>query len=143
VGFLLLLLPFLLLTTSSQKLTALPLRLGGLEGAQTAQIRTLTIELADGVAEVVAEVRRTDVLADASDVDRRRVVVVPLADGSVDCAGLSEALWSLHRLDPEPTRVRLLPDDEMATAEVVAVLDAVRARAGEPLFPDVVVGADP
>ena len=58
----------------------------------------------------------------------------------MDLEGLQQALLRLQALDPQRERALVVPADDVPTTRVVALVDAVRARGGEPLFPEVVLG---
>ncbi len=137
VGLLLLLLPFLLITTSPDKLTAIDLHLSGGGGAPSPArvLESVEVRVEGADLEVRAAVRKTDVLAAAGDVEMR-VVEIPGAEDP-DFVALQDTLARLRALDPAQTRIRVIPDDALSTADLVQVLDAVRARGNDPLFPDV------
>ena len=143
ISLMLLLLPLLLFATSPQKLTALSLALAlpGEVPQRSGVIERVTIRVTQGSARVSAEVRKTDVLAGQGDVERRLFEVPGRANG-LDYAGIQDALGALRALDPEgqQSRAILLPDDSVPTRVVVALLDAIRSRDGQQLFPDVILG---
>lgn len=138
VGLLLLLLPFLLLTTSPDKLTAIDLHLSGQGGAPAPArlVETVQVTVRQGAYELRTEVRKTDVNAAAGDVEAR-VVSVP------DLPALQAELARVKALDPGQTRIRVVPDDAMPTSGLVRVLDAVRAHDKGELYPDVELAEGP
>ena len=138
---LLLLLPMLLVTSSPQKLAGIGLSVAGAGELPPHAGAVASVALTvnpSGAAAIVAEVRRTDVGAGVGDVAERRVEI-PAAAGKVDLAALQVALEEIRRLDPTLTRVTVQPSDAASVREIVALLDAVRANDGRPLFPDVVL----
>lgn len=143
VGLLFLLLPFLLLTTSIQKLTGLELQLAGSTGELTplppGQVEAVEVHLRDQTLRIRSAQRTRDVTASQGDVTWSERDLPP-REGSMDLSGLQEALLRLHALDPEHSRVLVVPGDDVPTARVVALVDAVRTHAGQPLFPDVILG---
>lgn len=147
VALMLLLMPFLLLTTSPQKLTSLSLHLAG-EGGDSLPLRTGAVErvevalAADHSAEVRATVRRTDLGAAEGEV-HERVSTVPADDGAFDLPAVQQILLSIKRFDPDHQRVQVIPADSLSTQEVVEVVDAVRIHQGEDLFPEIVLGGQP
>ena len=143
VGLLFLLLPFLLLTTSIQKLTGLDLQLAGSAGELAplppGQIEAIEVHLLDHGLRLRSAVRTRDVTASQGDITWSEVALPSKAD-SMDLTGLQEALLRLRNLDPDHQRVLVVPDDAVPTSRVVALVDAVRARSGQPLYPEVVLG---
>lgn len=143
VGLLFLLLPFLLLTTSIQKLTGLDLQLAGSAGELAplppGQIEAIEVHLEDHGLRLRSAVRTRDVTASQGDVTWSETDLPPRAD-AMDLAGLQEALLRLRSLDPDHQRVLVVPDDAVPTSRVVALVDAVRAHGGLPLYPEVVLG---
>ncbi len=147
VALMLLLLPFLLLTTSPQKLTSLSLHLAADGGdalpTRTGAVEDVVVRLANGgAAEVVATVRRTDLGAAAGEVHARTVSVPPAA-GGFDLEAIQEALVGFKALDPDHERARVRPADALTAQAVVEVVDAVRTHKGESLFPEVVLEGQP
>lgn len=145
IALMFLLLPCLLLTTSSQRLVGLDLLLAG-EGELPADpggvLQALRIELRAGALTIQAEVRRSDVTSGAGDVQRRERRLEALAEGP-DLAGLQAELRALKALDPQRRRAELLPDDDTSAQTLVLVMDAARQDAQGPLFPEVALGALP
>ena len=143
VGLLFLLLPFLLLTTSIQKLTGLDLQLTGSTGELAplppGQVEALEVHLSAHALKLRSALRTRDVTASQGDVTWSETDLPPV-DGAMDLAGLQGALLRLRVLDPEHDRVLVVPDDQVPTSRVVALVDAVRFRSGQPLFPEVVLG---
>jgi hypothetical protein len=143
VGLLFLLLPFLLLTTSIQKLTGLDLRLAASEGElpplPPGQVEAIEVHLQEHTIRLRSALRTRDVTASQGDVTWSEEHLPPRG-GSMDLGGLQAGLHRLRQLDSEHERVLVVPGDEVPTRRVVALVDAVRSRGGEPLFPDVVLG---
>jgi biopolymer transport protein ExbD len=143
VGLLFLLLPFLLLTTSIQKLTGLDLQLaasaGELAPLPPGQVEAVEVHLRDQQLRLRSAVRTRDVTASQGDVTWSELAL-PAQQGGMDLAGLQDALARLQNLDPDHQRVLVVPDDAVPTSRVVALVDAVRSRGGQPLYPEVVLG---
>ncbi len=143
VGLLFMLLPFLLLTTSIQKLTGLDLQLAGSTGELAplppGQVEAVEVHLHSQDLMLRSAQRTRDVTASQGDVTWSEIDLPRREDG-MDLAGLQDALLRLRDLDPEHERVLVVPQDDVPTTRVVALVDAVRARGGEPLFPEVVLG---
>lgn len=139
VSLMLLLLPFLLLTTSPVRLTSIAFQLSGDAGVSTARaIEDLAVSVNGKDIAVLAQVRKTDVRAQEGQAEARRWEV-PAVDGGLDYRRLQEVLLQLHRIDPAATRIRLMPADDVPTEVVVALIDVARAANGSPLFPDVIL----
>ena len=137
-----LLLPFLLLTTSVQKLVGLDLRIpssGDLPPELPGAVEDLTVRVTAKDALVQAQVRKSDVGANIGETETREVEV-PATGEALDLAGLQAALRSFKRLDPERTRVLLVPDDSVPGRDVVLLMDALRGDADGELFPEVALG---
>ncbi len=144
VALMFLLLPFVLLTTSPEKLAGLGLALAG-EGADApavtpGPVERVEVSLDGGEIVVRAAIRSTDVTAEAGDsqvVETRFEAV----DGAPDLTALQVRLGELRALDPLQTRATVIPSDELPTAAVVGLVDAVRSGAGGPLYADVLLGS--
>ncbi len=143
VALLFLLLPFLLLTTSIQKLTGLDLGLAGSAGELAPMppgpIEAIEIQLDNGELTLRSARRTRDVTASQGDVTWNEQHLPP-RNGEMDLDGLQQALLRLHALDPDRERVLVVPTDDVPTTRVVALVDAVRSHGGELLFPEVVLG---
>ena len=143
VGLMFLLMPFLLLTTSVQKLVGIELHVppaaATLPPDPAGVVEDLVVNVVGEDLEVSASVRRTDVGADAGDV-QVRVVELPRTDEGLDLAGLQTALRQLKAIDPERRKVLLAPDDAVPGAHVVHLMDALRSDASGELFPEVALG---
>lgn len=143
VGLLFLLLPFLLLTTSLQKLSGIDLRLAGstseLAPLPPGQVEAIEVYVDGHALRLRSAIRTRDVTASQGDTTWSEQGLPP-RDGAMDLGGLQEALGRLLALDPEHQRVLVVPGDQVPTSRVVALVDAVRARDGQPLYPEVVLG---
>ncbi len=143
VGLLFLLLPFLLLTTSIQKLTGLDLRLaasaGELAPLPPGRIESIEVHLDGHDLKIRSALRTMDVTASRGDVTWSETEL-PAREGVMDLEGLQASLLRLRGLDPSRERALVVPDDQVPTTRVVALVDAVGAYQGEPLFPEVVLG---
>jgi hypothetical protein len=142
VALMFLLLPFVLMTTSSAKLAGLGLALAG-EGAATLSLGVVErVEVVLDGDEILLRtaIRATDVTADAGDAIVAETRLPPL-DGQPDLQALQEHLRDLRRLDPHQRRASVLPADDTSTARVVTLVDAVRGDADGALFDQVVLGA--
>jgi len=133
-----LLLPMLLLTTSVQKLVGINLHLPGtseLPPELPGTVEELTVQLGEAWT-VQANVRRTDVVTSAGDVEQRSVEVL-------DLAALQVELRGLKALDPDRERILLVPSDDVPSDRVIATMDALRSDAEGPLFPQIALGGAP
>ncbi|MFH1470044.1 MAG: hypothetical protein ABIO70_37010 [Pseudomonadota bacterium] len=143
IGLLFLLLPFLLLTTSLQKLCGLPFGLaaspGDLAVLPTGRVEAVEVHLQGQDLVLRSAVRTLDVTASQGDVTWSEVTLPP-RDGAMDLTGLQRELATVAALDPDHHRVLLVPADDTPTAKVIALVDAVRSQRGRELFPDVVLG---
>ncbi len=145
VTLLFLLLFFLLGTTSGQKLAVVGLRVGTAEGMaplpHAGLLRSARIEVAGVDVTVRAEVQTTDIAASATSTELR-VVPIPGVSGpggrSLDRVSLERTLAELHAIDGSQRRATVLAADEVNTADLLAVLDAVRGPANS-RFPEVVL----
>lgn len=145
IALMFLLLPFVLLTTSPQKLGGLGLALAG-EGAEAPAVSPGPLERVevrtDGSRLVLrAAIRSTDVTAEAGDTTETETVLPPV-DARPDLAGLQTRLAELRHLDPHQQRITVIPADDLSTSQVVALVDAVRGDPASPLFEEVVLGSD-
>jgi biopolymer transport protein ExbD len=144
VGLMFLLLPFLLLTTGVQKLVGLDLHIpssGQLPPIPSSVVESLTVRTQGRDLVIEAEVRRSDVVSSAGEVEARSTEL-PAVDDQLDLAGLQDALRTFKQLDPLREQVLLVPDDELPAASVVDLMDAVRADPDGDLFPNVALGGD-
>ncbi len=143
VGLLFMLLPFLLLTTSIQKLTGLDLALaaspGELAPLPPGQLEAVEVHLHGQRLVLRSALRTRDVTASQGDVTWSEAELPPVA-GAMDLEGLQDALQRLRSLDPDHSRALVVPADDIPTSRVVALVDAVGSQGGVALFPDVVLG---
>ncbi|MDP6935092.1 MAG: hypothetical protein QGG40_19375 [Myxococcota bacterium] len=132
----LLLLPFLLLTTSVQKLTGLALAMPGpseeIPPEPPGTVERLRVVRTGSGFRVQADVRNTDVRASVGDVEQRDFEVS-------DLTALQNILGTFKALDPRREQVTLVPAAESTTQEVVFWMDAVRNGPDGELFPKVVL----
>ena len=144
ISLLLLLLPFLLLTTSPQKLAALGFRLPpsgeGLPPLPKGVIEELWVQVESEAVVIHKAIRRSDVDAGQGEADwtQSRISTV---DGRPDLASLQSSLREIKQLDPTRERIRLHPAAETTTSQVVALMDAMRGDAAGALFGQVVLAA--
>ncbi len=145
----LLLLPFLLLTTSPQKLVGLGLKLPAAQAnalAATGEVETLRVELHEDRLVMRAALRRSDVRASTGEVEQWEQVLphVPGEESGqiMQLAEMQRHARALKEMAPLRQRVLLVPDDSVATEEVVWVMDALREDASGELFPQVALGGD-
>ena len=135
-ALMMLLLPTLLLAMSPQKLTGLPLSVPGpsedLPPLPTGPIERLTLELTSPDATLTAQIRSTDVRESTGDTETKQW---PITEG----VNIHPILRRLKNLDPERTRLRLIPVPESTTADVVYWMDLVRSDKEGELFRNVVV----
>ncbi len=138
VALMLLLLPFLLMTTSAQKLTGLALGVPGPDEALPPEtpgpVEKITVERVVEGYRLTAAVRNTDVRSTAGDTEQKTLMAGNLTE-------LQAALATLKALDPARERVTLIPAADTPAEEVVRWMDAVRNGPQGPLFPKVVLQA--
>jgi hypothetical protein len=146
ISLLLLLLPFLLLTTSPQKLTALGFRLPaageGLPALPPGPVEDLVVRVEADALLLQQALRRTDLLASVGQVEHQELRLAHTG-GQFDIPGLQAALRQVKALDPGRERLTLRPAQESTTAEVVRLMDAVRKDKAGPLFQEIVLGGTP
>ena len=146
ISLLLLLLPFLLLTTSPQKLAALSFRLPaageGLPPLPPGPVEELSLSVQADALLLTQALRRTDVQASVGDTERRQLRLAHRSDG-FDIPGLQAALRELKSIDPARERITLQPAPKSTAAQVVSLMDAMRADNVGPLFREVVLEATP
>ena len=144
ISLLLLLLPFLLLTTSPQKLAALSFRLPpageGLPPLPKGTIEELWVQVEPGAVVIHKAVRRSDVDAGQGEADWTQSRITTI-DGQPDLRSIQRSLREIKQLDPVRERIRLHPAAETTAAEVVTLMDAMRADAIGELFGQVVLAA--
>jgi hypothetical protein len=140
IALLVLLVPFVLLTSSPVHLAALGLALAAEAPAapRSGAVRDVVVLLRGDEIEIRALVRRTDVTASDRDVEERVTRLPPTATGP-DLTGLGDVLDGLRRLDPDRRRLRLAPEDGVPAGRVVAAMDVARGGPDAPRFADVVL----
>ena len=146
ISLLLLLLPFLLLTTSPQKLAALSFRLPeageGLPPLPKGIVEDLWVEAHETSLTLHKKLRNTDVGANQG----QSTVSALQLEGSpsgFDLSGLQQALREIKIIDPNRVRVRLEPAPETTAAEIVSLMDAVRSDSDGALFEEVILTGSP
>lgn len=146
ISLLLLLLPFLLLTTSPQKLAELGFRLPpageGLPPLPKGVIEELWIEVEENAVVIHKAIRRSDVDAGQGEADWTQSRIDGV-EGQPDLASIQRSLREIKSLDPKRERIRLHPASETTTAEVVVLMDALRADTQGELFGQVVLASSP
>ena len=95
-------------------------------------IEQLNLELKASDIILTAQIRSTDVRASAGDTETKQWSIKSASD-------LVPILRRLKSLDPDRTRLRLLPAAESTTADVVYWMDIVRSDESGELFRNVVV----
>lgn len=143
----LLLMPFLLLTTSVQKLAGIDLLLAGSNAELPPEppgiVEGLTVVVhPDAAMDITAQVRRSDVGAKTGETEARAERIAPLAE-DLDLASLQTVLRRYKGLDPEREQATLLPADSLNNAQVVNLMDAMRRDGDGELFPRVALGVEP
>ena len=140
IALMVLLVPFLLLTSSAQKLTGMHLGLPGssetLPPDPIGPVESLRVRRVESGYQVEMSLRNTDVRASVGDVERREIPAADLAE-------LQRVLNTVKQLDPQRERITLTPAGETTAAEVVALMDAVRSGPQGPLFPRIVMETGP
>ena len=142
ISLLLLLLPFLLLTTSPQKLAALGFRLPpageGLPPLPKGVIEELWVQVNTEALVVNKTIRRSDVDAGQGEADLTQSRIEE-RNGTHDLLSLQKTLREIKQLDPSRQRIRLHPHPESTAAEVVDLMDAIRQDSAGELFGQVVL----
>lgn len=144
VALMLLLLPFLLLTTSVQKLAGIDLRLAGsaadLPPEPPGAVENLSVWVdEDASLRVTAQVRRSDLGAGQGETEARSERIVPSGE-RLDLVTLQSVLRRYKELDPERTRATLIPADSLSNSQVVDLMDAMRRDGSGDLYPLVTLG---
>ena len=138
ISLIVLLIPMLLLTSSLERTTGLPLGVAGssddLPPEPIGRVEALHVErVAEGYL-LTADVRNTDVRSSAGDTERKQST-------APDLAALQQALVAFKSLDPGRKRISLRPGRATTTEEVVRWMDAVRVGPQGELYPRVVLEA--
>ena len=139
-SLMIILLPTLLLSLSTQKFTVLPLSVAGSQ-SEIPQDPNRLIQKIQLISEdqgflLQASVRSTDVRADINDVEERKWNPQTLKE-------LQTILQSLKKLDPKHRRIQIQPQPESSTEEVVLWMDVVSKNAQGELFPEIVIQRQP
>ena len=139
-SLMIILLPTLLLSLSTQKFTALPLSVAGsqsdLPQDPNRLIQTLQLtDKGDGFL-LKASVRSTDVRASLEDLEERTWNPTSLTE-------LQTILQSLKKIDPKHRRIEILPNPSRPTQEVVLWMDVVSKNTEGELFPEIVIQSQP
>ncbi|MEE2751423.1 MAG: hypothetical protein VX519_08325 [Myxococcota bacterium] len=140
-----LLLPFLLLTTSAQKLVGLHMQVQASAGGvtpQTGEVEHIAVVMTPTALSIRARLKRTDVRASAEELEEREIPI-PATDDGLNLLGLQEKLRSLKALSPLQQKIALQPQDDVLAHQLVVVMDAVRSDNQGDLFPQVVLGQAP
>ncbi len=136
VGLMMLLLPFLLLTSSIEKLAAIGLGLPGLNEdippEVVGPVESLRVRRTSTGFAITAAVRNTDIRASEGDIETRRFE----AD---DLHALQAALSTLKRIDPDRTRATLIPQPDSSTEEIIRWIDAIRSGPDGDLFDRIIL----
>ena len=139
-SLMIILLPTLLLSLSTQKFTALPLSVAGsqsdLPQDPNRRIQLLQLTDEDGGFVLKASVRSTDVRASIEDLEERTWAPASLTE-------LQTILQSLKQIDPKHKRIEILPNPSRRTEEVVLWMDVVSKDAKGELFPEIVIQSQP
>ena len=145
ISLLLILLPFLLLTTSPQKLAALGFRLPaageGLAPLPPGPVEKLHLGVEEASLLLTTALRRTDVRASVGESDHSEIRLEHIG-GEFDISGLQAALREVKAIDPQRERITLQPSGDSSAAQVVQLMDALRADKNGDLFTEVVLGAE-
>lgn len=140
VTLLFLLLFFLLSTSSGQRLGVIDLRLAAPGQApplpHSGVLKAVRLAVGPQAVAIEFEVSTTDISASAESRELRRIEVAA-REGRLDAVALAAALDTIHAIDPSQLEAEVHPDDEVTTATLLDVLDAVRGPTAAPLFPKV------
>ena len=138
VALMVLLLPVLLRTTTSQKLTSIPLSIhessGDLPPLPADFLKSVTVyREADGFR-VRTETRGRDAR------DQGAVEITEYHPQNLD--ELQERLSEIRQLDDQQDRVILVPSNDTQTTDLIRWMDAVRVWPEGRLFPQVVLASE-
>jgi Flp pilus assembly protein CpaB len=142
-SLLFLLLPFLLLTTSAQKLVGLHLQAkttGSQVSTQTGEMEQVSVVMTPTTLKILARIEHTDVRASGFE---EQEFPVAFGDSGADLQALQDRLRSLKTLSPLHNRISLQPSDDVPTQQLVMVMDAIRHDSQGELFPEVLLGRSP
>lgn len=135
-SLMIILLPTLLLSLSTQKFTALPLSIASTQDQAPQDpnrvIQEILLKATEDGFVLHAKVRSTDVRADASDVEERNWDLKSLS-------ALQSTLQSLKKIDPKHRRIQIQPLPQNQTSEVVRWMDLVSKSPDGVLFPEIMV----
>lgn len=138
ISLMVLLVPLLLESAAAGRWAGLALAVpaaAGLPPEPAGPVARLAVyALPAGGFRVEAAVRSTDVRAASAAAEAR-------AEPAADLRALQAVLVRTKALDPARDRIVLHPHPDMATADVVAWMDAVRVGPSGPLFPEIVLDA--
>jgi len=140
VTLLFLLLFFLLSTSSGERLGVIDLRLTAPGEApplpHSGLVKAVRVAIHGNTVAIEFEVATTDIAA-ASTARELRRIEVPEKGGALDSVALTEALTTIHTIDPGQLQAEVLPGPDVDTATLLSVLDAVRGSGATPRFPRV------
>lgn len=150
VALFLLLLPFLLLTGSPQKLAAIKLQLA--DATEQGDVATkgkhgefVGLELRVGDQALILNETRWNKDVIAAPVSKA-ISFPHQADGAFDIKTLQKRLRALKTRFTTPyvwEKITLLPDPNTTTAELVSLMDGVRSDSEGLLLPEVSLGGEP
>ena len=134
-SLMMLLLPTLLLSTSTQKLSVLPLSIAGssedLPSDPGSTIKKISLQAEASGFQLLAWVRTTDVRAQGFEEKSWSIQ---------DTQALHDVLLQLKSLDPEHKRIALKPLSDSKTEDVVRWMDVLsQDPSGKPLFPEIII----
>ena len=135
-ALMILLLPTLLLVTSTQKTTALPLSIAGnakdIPPAISGIISSLDVIATEDGYRIEAKFKRTDMNASDADVEQKSWGINKEND-------LQKKLRELKNIDSLRTRIRLKPKPSADTQTVIHLLDLLKRDGEGELFPETLI----
>ena len=138
-ALMILLLPTLIMITSTQKTTALPLAVSGnaldIPPISNGLISSLEVTALESGYQLKAHIKKSDVLAGNSDVEEKNWTLENEQE-------LQDKLRALKNQDTQRTRIRLKPHSSSKTQAVVHVLDLLKSDKSGELFPETLLISD-
>ena len=134
-ALMMILLPTLLLITSPQKLTALTLSISAdgqqIPSSPNGVISSLVLTVTPGGYMLNASLRKTDVLASATDTEQKQWILSEWSE-------VLSTLTRLKELDPKRSRIELRPLPNSQAQQIVRWMDSLQAK---DRFPEVIISA--
>ena len=138
-ALMILLLPTLMMITSTQKTTALPLAVSGnaldVPPISPGLISSLEVTALESGYQLKAKIKKSDVLAGSNDVEEKNWIFNNEQE-------LQDKLRELKDQDALRTRIRLKPHSSSNTQAVVQIIDFLKSDKQGELFPETLLISD-